>query len=490
MAQTRGIIRSGNTARGRHPPTTAATTAPTLSGETTRTDRGVVPGLVLAWSDPSVLSGDRAPLRDELVVGRSSSAGWCLRDRLLSRKHFTVAVTDEGYGVRDLKSRNGTFLSGERLSAAREAGAGAVIRAGECLFVIVEDMGELAPPGGNGEAPHGIAGPFHAEPLVSRLRVAARTGRDILIEGETGTGKELAAGALHEILGELGRTGPFEAHNAAFFANEDDAVATLFGVAPGTFTSVNSRSGLLERADGGTLFLDEVHNLPLRVQRSLLRFVEDGRISRLGEGGTRPRAPSDGLARRIDVRLILGTNQPVGRAIERGCLAQDLVARFHRLSLAPLRRRRADIPGIFRCILGRTLPGALAGEVERHLDAARWERLCLHDYEDGNVRELVDLAAVVGAWIDEGYPPLEAIDRGLDDAFGPLPGRAEPSRRHGRPSIYERHRRDIIKTYDEVEGNLTHLERTLRARGLKVNRRWLTVYLDRWGIRTKNIPDP
>ena len=126
-------------------------------------------------------------------------------------------------------------------------------------------------------------------------------------------------------------------------------------------------------AAGGTLFLDEVHNLPLRVQRSLLRFAEDGLLQRAGEP----------TGRRGDVRLVLGTNVAVEAAVADGRLAHDLLARLHRVGIPPLRERRADVPAIFLEVLRRTLDPDTFSVVEKHIDAGLAERLCLHDYREG-----------------------------------------------------------------------------------------------------------
>jgi DNA-binding NtrC family response regulator len=299
-----------------------------------------------------------------------------------------------------------------------------------------------------------------------------------LIEGESGSGKELAARVVHDVLDELGRHGPLVSLNAACFAGEDDAVATIFGVSDKAFTGVGGRRGALVEAGGGTLFLDEVHNLPPRAQRSLLRFAEDGLVRHLGE---------DAKPRSLDVRLVLGTNNlPVERACEEGRLAADLVARLHRVRIPALRERRADVPSIFCHVIRVALGPERVDEVSGHIDASVMERLCLHDYTRGNVRELEDIAAVIRARLEEGELAAAALAGALDAALGPRLRRSLLTRadRDSELSLYERHREEITDVYKTTGDNLSLVETVLHGRGIKVNRRWLATYLDRWGLRT------
>lgn len=439
------------------------------------------PGLVLAWCPAGLAVHDRARVGgSELTVGRAPTAAWCIPDERLSRAHFAVRLHGDRFLARDLGSRNGTFADGARLEAPRELEPGAVLRAGECVFVLERDLAVLAAPGERPE--YGIAGRFHGPPLVRRLRLAAHTGRHVLLHGETGAGKELAARAVHELLARAGRAGPFVAHNAARFAGEDDAVSSLFGVVKGAFTGVETRAGALEQAAGGTLFLDEVHNLPARVQRSLLRFAEDGVCQRVGES----------TGRRLDVRLILGTNVPLDEAVADGRLAHDLVARLQPVAVPPLRERRADVPGILVAVLQRVLGGLGhdAAPVLAALDARVAERLLRHDYRRANTRELEALAALVGARLAVGEPPAAALRGALDETLpAAAPGGrdavADPASVPAAASSYERHRAEIVAAYREVDGNLTRLEETLEARGIRCSRRWLAVFLERWGVRTR-----
>ena len=247
-------------------------------------------------------------------------------------------------------------------------------------------------------------------------------------------------------------------------------MAHLFGVGRGAFTGVAERRGALERAHGGTLFLDEVHNLPARVQRLLLRFLEDGELSRLGEPA----------AAEVDARLILGTNVPVEEAVADGRLAHDLVARLHRVAIPPLRERLGDVPEIFAHLLGRADPDRAEAALDA-MEADVVEALLLRDYRDGNVRELMAMAAQVAAQVAEGMAPARALELTLR---GPPQQSPAPEAEELRDSEYEANRELIVEAYREARGNLSKLERNLREKGIPASRRWLSFYLERWKVRS------
>ncbi len=442
------------------------------------------PGIALVWRPREVAGDDRVPLQARFDVGRSSSSAWCIRDHTLSRSHLSFAPGAPGQVVvQDLGSRNGVYLDGHRLGKPVEVGDGAVIRAGGCVFVTVSDHQRLSPPGLDAEH-YTITGRFHSYGLLQRLRVAARTGLHILVEGETGTGKELVVQALHRIFAELGQAGPLHSHNAALFAGEDDAVGYLFGVARGAFTNVEPREGALGLSHGGTFFLDELHSLPLRVQQALLRFAEDGIVEVLGGRS----APS--LDANVDVRMVCGTNVDVDTACERGVLAHDLVSRLCRVRIAPLRQRRADIPSIFLSVVQKFLDASTADSIHAGIDTQTIERLCLQDYLRGNVRELVNLAVEAGAQVAEGNDASVALQLALESTVrtpspSPDKGADAGSLSGSNQSSYKRHREVIISAYAQCSGNLSALEAVLRDQGISCNRKWLAIYLDRWGVRPR-----
>lgn len=207
--------------------------------------------------------------------------------------------------------------------------------------------------------------------LRYRIERVALTDFTVLLEGESGVGKELVARQIHEL--SRRRTGPFVAINCAALV-ETLLEAELFGIEERTATGVRGRRGKFEHADGGTLFLDEVSDLSLTAQAKLLRAIQDLAVERVGGNGTQ----------RVDIRIVAATNRSLADMVERRLFRADLFYRLGGVDLRvpPLRERRQDILDLATHFL------------ERHrqvrslrLSEAAREALMLHDWP-GNVREL------------------------------------------------------------------------------------------------------
>jgi DNA-binding NtrC family response regulator len=209
--------------------------------------------------------------------------------------------------------------------------------------------------------------------LARLIRMVAPTSATVLIEGETGTGKEVVARAVHRLSTRSGK--PFAVLNCAAIP-ETLLEAELFGHTRGAFTgAVQSRTGRIEAAHGGTLFLDEIGEMPLALQAKMLRFLEGGELQRVGDNETI----------RVDVRVIAATHQDLEKGASNGRFRLDL---YHRLAVFPLevpalRDRKEDIP-----LLAEFLLAEMGKESPRkRLSAAALELLQEHDWP-GNVREL------------------------------------------------------------------------------------------------------
>jgi DNA-binding NtrC family response regulator len=280
-----------------------------------------------------------------------------------------------GWFVRDLGSKNGIHVNGARVTQA-ELGSGTVLRVGDCLGVARPVSWEPDVFKGfcHPLARDLVGGPALEQALVP-ARWAAETDLPVVIEGETGTGKECAARALHEW---SGRSGPFMGLNCAALP-ESLAESELFGHRRGAFTGADrNRTGYLQAADGGTLLLDEVTDLPLSVQPKLLRALELRQVVPLGES-----TPVS-----FDVRLVNASQEPLKRAVDEKRFRADLYSRLSGLTvrLPPLRERTEDVPGLFVHMLTRH-----GGQRIPRLDSRLVEAMCLHDWPF-NVREL-DLLA-------------------------------------------------------------------------------------------------
>jgi two-component system response regulator HydG len=205
--------------------------------------------------------------------------------------------------------------------------------------------------------------------LIGRAGAAWGT---VLITGETGTGKEVAARAIHG--GSARSTHPFVALNCAALT-ESLLENELFGHARGSFTgAAGPRPGLIEHASGGTVFLDEIGTMPKASQAKLLRAVESGEVRRIG----------DNESRTVDVRFVAATNVDLKAAVDRGEFRSDLFYRLnvHHVHLPPLRDRGGDVRLLIEHFVGRYGGGRIAG-----LAPATWDALLAYDYP-GNVRQL------------------------------------------------------------------------------------------------------
>jgi len=208
----------------------------------------------------------------------------------------------------------------------------------------------------------------------------------LLLQGETGTGKELVARAFHHASPRS--SGPFRAVNCAALP-AGLLEAELFGAARGAFTGADApRAGLLEAADGGTLFLDEIGDMPAPLQAALLRVLEDGAVRRLGEVEER----------RTDFALVAATHRDLGRLVAGGAFRQDLLYRLGRvLRLPPLRERPGDVLLLARAFLLE----AAAGGPPAALDPGAEAWLLGHPFP-GNVRELRARVLAAVALSDDG----------------------------------------------------------------------------------------
>jgi len=430
-----------------------------------------VPGLLVAYAPSSAVTVDRCLVPDPFIMGRSSECHLAVRDDKVSKRHFRIMRNDDGFFIEDLGSRNGTFVDGAPVIAKTLLGGSSVIRAGDAVLVFLEDITPFMEAPGMDRC--GMAGRFHTPMLLEMLHDASLSSRHLLLAGPTGTGKELAAQALAKLTGKRGAPSKLIAFNAAKFTNEEEATTTLFGVAARVFSNVDARAGLIEEAHGGILFLDEVHNLPSRIQRSLLRIIEDGCTSRIGEKTTRP----------ADVRFVFASNAepPEYR------MAPDLLARLRVVTIPTLSERVADAPSIFHTLFENSLKqhGKDPSSALACLSGDHYEALCLDRFERANIRGLADVTDRIMTRIRAGSKPEEAVTAVFNDRFrdGPVALRYAHTPRTNTLSHYERNKEIIIAACRECGGNLSATERLLESRKIHCSRRWLMVYLDKWGVR-------
>jgi DNA-binding NtrC family response regulator len=235
-----------------------------------------------------------------------------------------------------------------------------------------------------------------------RIRLAAPHKTAVLVQGPTGTGKELVARALHRLSPRASR--PFVALNCAAIP-EALLEAELFGHTRGAFTgAVQGRVGRIEAAQGGTLFLDEIGEMPLQLQAKLLRFVECGELQRVGEN-----EPV-----RVDVRIVAATHRSLAKLAAEGIFRADL---YYRLAVFLIRTpdlnaHKEDLP----LLVGHFLSAMAEVSPAKAIAAAAMEKLCTHSWP-GNVRELEHV--LERAWIlAESRPEIGAGEIEFGEAAG------------------------------------------------------------------------
>jgi DNA-binding NtrC family response regulator len=360
--------------------------------------------------------------RARATVGRHPTNDLVIADPRVSATHLELERRDEGRLVlRDLETTNGTWIGVHRV-LEMELGPGALLRLGDSSIRLeVDDRAE--PERGSDAARFGTllgASPEMRE-LFSTLERIAPTQLTVLAHGETGTGKEELARAIHAHSSRKG--GPFVVLDAATIPGTL-AESVLFGHERGSFTGADARHvGAFERAHGGTLFLDEIGELPLDLQPKLLRVLETRVISRVG--GTEP-IP-------VDFRLVAATHRDLRVEIDARRFREDLFYRLAetRVVLPPLRARPADIPLLAQHFLDELgtagAPITMTPEAIESLQGRRWP---------GNVRELRNVMARAAALCIDGT--IAAADL-AGEGFG------------FRGSVAERDALDLAGTFAEAK---------------------------------------
>ncbi len=337
-------------------------------------------------SGPSVGQSTVLP-GPEISIGSGQGVDLLLLDGAVSRRHVTLRAGRDGLRVTDAGSRNGTTLDGVRvLDAFARQGSILGLGASTLRVAIGQDTVDL--PLSARERFGGLLGRSIAiRRVFSILERVAQTDDAVLVEGETGTGKELVAAALHE---ESARSnGPFVVFDCSAVAG-NLIESELFGHVRGAFTgAVGDRTGAFEAADGGTLFLDEIGELPLDLQPKLLRALEKLEVRRVGANA----------ARRVDVRIVAATNKNLEQEAASGRFREDLMYRLAvvRVTLPPLRERLDDVE-----LLARHFAEAYGKRAGRPvvLDDAALRALRSRAYP-GNVR---DLRNAVARTLTLGHP--------------------------------------------------------------------------------------
>jgi DNA-binding NtrC family response regulator len=338
-----------------------------------------------------------------VVIGSGPSTDVRVFDRAVSARHCTVGLENGQIVLQDLGSKNGVFVGGARVERAYlQPGSSFVI--GRAIITSTpstrQSLFDDAPPA----ALPGVVGTSLAmRRVIGEVRRVANVKGPVLLRGETGTGKDILARAMHGIASRQGR--PFVPLNVGTLPREL-ADSELFGHERGAYTGAHgAREGAFVQAHGGTLFLDEVAELPPDLQVKLLRVLEDGEVRPLG-----------GRARKVDVRVVSATWAPLHRRIAEGLFRQDLYQRLavFVIDVPPLRERRSDLP-----ILAERFLGELQAEVgRRELSPSALAKLAAYGWP-GNVRELRNVLYRAALGSGGRLIGSQDIAESLDRATGP-----------------------------------------------------------------------
>ena len=375
-----------------------------------------------------------------MVIGRDEACDVTLDHPKVSRHHAIVIGDVPTARLEDAGGTNRVRI-GDRALAAGETAAlipGTSFQVGPFTVVL------LGMPSPIGESAEGraelVVRDVRSGALTDLISRVAASDVSVLIRGETGTGKEVLARALHEV---SHRSGPLLAINCASL-NETLLESELFGHERGAFTgAVQAKPGLFEASQGGTVFLDEVAELPSGVQAKLLRAIETRQVMRLG--GVRPID--------LDIRFLAATHRDLRDAVAEGEFRQDLYFRINGITIlvVPLRDRKDTIPALVQEFLAEA--SARARREAPRLTPAALATLARHDWP-GNVRELKTVIerAILLAPGPEIGPKHIVIDTPVSAEEVVLP-RA--------PSTNQSERDRIIAALDECAGNQTRAAKKL-----------------------------
>jgi DNA-binding NtrC family response regulator len=399
---------------------------------------------------------------DPVVVGRDEGAQLVLADQEVSSFHCELRATNEGILVKDLGSTNGTFIGPLRV---RE-----VLVTSPVDLTVGQSKVHVEPTKSH-RVDVGFADRFGplvgSSPKMRRvfgvLDRVAKTPLSILILGETGTGKELVAKAVHDASDRKGK--PFVVVDCGSIP-PTLAESILFGHEKGAFTGANERrKGALAEADGGTLFFDELGELPLELQPKLLRALAERQVKRVG--GSQFES--------MDVRVLAATRRDLGVEMNAGRFRSDLFFRIAqvRVELPPLRERLGDVQQIVEDVCTKAGRAGTAPMVVSWIE----QRMGAHDWP-GNVRELVNVASVAATLAD--------TPDAIDDVLTLARADGESGAARAPATAFNEAKRAAVATFERdyfsslsrtAKGNVSEM-----ARQSGMERHHVRAYLRKYGL--------
>jgi len=423
-----------------------------------------VQGYRLYIKDPAGVDTAQEYAKRILRVGSREGNDLVLSDDTVSRIHFEIAADAHGYRLRDLGSSNGTVVDGYRTGDIYLK-PGSRIHVGHSELIFEPAVTEAELPLSREERFGELVGRSASmRELFATLERIATSDATVLIEAETGTGKELMAQTIHQ---KSDRSdGPLIVFDAAT-APRDLIESQLFGHERGAFTgAIASRVGMLEAAHGGTLFLDELGELPISLQPKLLRALESREVIPVGSN----------TARQVDVRIVAATNRDLASEVNRGTFRDDLYYRLAviRLVVPPLRERSDDVRPLLEHFVNRVAGEARAVGILQNISEANWRELENYAWP-GNVRELRNTVERTLAFAGNDLP----------EAFDPAVGTQPTIARAGAASATTPDELDLDRPFLEQKRELvtnfesSYLVGMLERHGGNISRAAAAAGLDR-----------
>jgi DNA-binding NtrC family response regulator len=386
--------------------------------------------------------GERVMVTETVTIGSGPQCSLVLRDGAVSQLHVKISPGEQGALVEDLNSRNGLFLAANRVQSflVRDE---ARFRIGRSTLRLARISKRL-----NSEKPESFGGAISVSKRMKRvflsLQQAARGDTTVLLVGETGTGKEVLASAVHA--NSRRQAGPYVVVDCGTLA-PDTVESQLFGHVKGSFSgATDNHQGLLPSAHLGTVFLDEIGELPLETQTRLLRFLNEGEV----------RAVGSTVTQKLDVRIIAATHRDLRKMIEAKQFRADLFYRLSALTveIPPLRERPEDIELLVKHALAEKGQGdfEVSPELLAHLVAHQWP---------GNIRELHNV-----------------VEQVLLGTFAQARTAEDDGFRGAKNQLFEVFTRQYFEAvYKKTNGNISEI-----ARISKMNRTWVHELLTRIGV--------
>jgi DNA-binding NtrC family response regulator len=418
--------------------------------------RQTIGGIFLAIRGPD--RGESVELRENrpIYFGSSSECDMALSDKAVSRKHLLAILEGNQVVLKDQGSTNGTYIQGSRFKEIT-IGYGAEVKLGRTVIKYLPNEESVEPEPSN-ETSFGqlIGQDTKMRQLFKLMQDVATTDATVLIEGETGTGKELIAEEIHNH--SLRRNGPFVVFDCGSVPRELIESA-LFGHVKGSFTgAINDRKGAFADADGGTIFLDEIGEMALDLQPSLLRVLDKRAVRKVGANSYEP----------VDVRVVAATNRDLRSEVQKKNFREDLYYRLAviRLSVPALRERGSDIPVLIEHFVRR-----FAGGRDMAITPDDMNLLRRHSWP-GNVRELrntIERAVLLSksesinledALHEEPAPTLGIrTDLPFKEAKGQL---VEKFEREYIEDLMKRHKMNLSAAAREAQIDRKHLRELIR----------------------------